>query len=282
VQRNSFQCEFAGGTFQGVGTSCDLAYTSITPPPPGGGAFEDISGTGTQITIWIGSVDDGYASIPIGFTFPFYSNSYTDAFVGTNGFITFGAGSTTFTNVCLPATTAPNNGVYPLWDDYHLHASHTGRVFYETRMSPNRLIVQWDLVGHYNGGGVPIDQSTFEGVLFESGGIEYRYGTITPVPACGAGGAGASVGIENSTGTMGLSYDNTLLGTGGTSLEVQAVSPCPSCTADFNRDGTVNSQDYFDFLVAFFGGEPGADFNRDGTVNSQDYFDFLVAFFTGC
>ncbi len=30
----------------------------------------------------------------------------------------------------------------------------------------------------------------------------------------------------------------------------------PSCRPDFNRDGELNSQDYFDFLGAFLDGSP--------------------------
>ncbi len=55
-----------------------------------------------------------------------------------------------------------------------------------------------------------------------------------------------------------------------------------TCPSDFNNDGSVNSQDFFDFLTAFFAAAPQADFNADGTVNSQDFFDFLTAFFAGC
>jgi hypothetical protein len=54
------------------------------------------------------------------------------------------------------------------------------------------------------------------------------------------------------------------------------------CPADFNCDSHVNSQDFFDFLTAFFAGTPNADFNRDTLVNSQDFFDFLAGFFAGC
>ncbi len=61
------------------------------------------------------------------------------------------------------------------------------------------------------------------------------------------------------------------------------VSTCdPVCAADFNGDTFVNSQDFFDFISAFFALEPASDFNRDAFINSQDFFDFLNAFFAGC
>ncbi len=56
------------------------------------------------------------------------------------------------------------------------------------------------------------------------------------------------------------------------------------CQADFNTDGFVNSQDFFDFITNFLSTPPGpgADFNADGFVNSQDFFDFLTVLFAGC
>ena len=52
------------------------------------------------------------------------------------------------------------------------------------------------------------------------------------------------------------------------------------CPSDYNADGTTTSQDFFDFVAAFFAGT--ADFNRDGHTDSQDFFDFVGSFFTGC
>ncbi|MBC7773115.1 MAG: hypothetical protein H7210_11505 [Pyrinomonadaceae bacterium] len=54
------------------------------------------------------------------------------------------------------------------------------------------------------------------------------------------------------------------------------------CAADINGDGVATSQDFFDFLNAFFQNLPLADINHDGTITSQDFFDFITAFFAGC
>lgn len=57
------------------------------------------------------------------------------------------------------------------------------------------------------------------------------------------------------------------------------------CACNVNRDGFLNSQDFFDFVSCFFGGGcpvgQTADYNLDGVSNSQDFFDFLVCFFGG-
>jgi hypothetical protein len=54
------------------------------------------------------------------------------------------------------------------------------------------------------------------------------------------------------------------------------------CPGDFNADGVLNSQDFFDFVNAFFQELPEADFDESGTIDSADFFAYLEAFFGEC
>jgi hypothetical protein len=53
----------------------------------------------------------------------------------------------------------------------------------------------------------------------------------------------------------------------------------PACDCEFDGTAGITSQDFFDFITAFFNLSASADVNHDGSITSQDYFDFLTCFF---
>lgn len=63
---------------------------------------------------------------------------------------------------------------------------------------------------------------------------------------------------------------NITLGIGG---EIQGGG----CAPDWNGDGELNSDDFFDFIDDFLN-SGDADYNGDGETNSDDFFDFIGDF----
>ena len=55
-----------------------------------------------------------------------------------------------------------------------------------------------------------------------------------------------------------------------------------SCPADFNGDGSVDTQDVLAFTNAWSKRDRSADFNQDGAVNTRDMIAFLNAWAAGC
>jgi hypothetical protein len=182
----------------GSGGPDAFGYRWIDSDEPGGPAFNwvDISTTGTQITTWTGSADDGYAAVPLPFSFPFYGTSYTTMNVITNGNVQLGTGtSTTFSNSAIPSTALPNNAVYPFWDDLDLRTS--GSVHYQNDAANGRFIVQWTDVPHYLPG-TDTGLYTFQVMLYQNGNILTQYLNMRQQVQS------ATIGIENTGGTIGL------------------------------------------------------------------------------
>jgi hypothetical protein len=73
---------------------------------------------GNCTTPGVGSVvgDDSFLMHALGFAYSFYGVAYADLFVGSNGFVTFGAGDTTFTESVIAHRAGPPR-IAAFWDD---------------------------------------------------------------------------------------------------------------------------------------------------------------------
>jgi len=137
---------------------------------------------------------------PLGFTFTFYDEEYTEFYINTNGQVLLGTGSDAYSNRPIPSVDAPNGFIAPFWDD--LTPNLGGRIHYRGygAAPDRRTVIAWEEVPAYSGGG----ELTFEVVLFErDGSILLQYQSLE---GAAAGGTGATVGIENPTGEQGIEY----------------------------------------------------------------------------
>ena len=137
----------------------------------------------------------------IGFTFCFYGQTYTQFYVGSNGWVSFSPGQPiTFTTQTLPTGNAlvPKNCIMGPWQDWHPGIG--GQIKYQTvGTAPCRkLIVSWIGVPMFSCTG---NQGTFHIVLNESSNYIDSY--IQSKPAClqWQGGT-ATQGIHNAAGTL--------------------------------------------------------------------------------
>lgn len=171
----------------------------IDSDEPGGPAYNwvNISSQGTRVTL----SDDSYAGpFDIGFTFPFFENSYSQLYIGSNGIITFGSGSSSLSNTNIPNSGTPNNMIAMWWDD--LNPGAYGNVYYYFDSPNSRFIVSFDSVPNYiSGGGT--GALTFQAILYSNGKIFLNYASMNPGTDTDSL-HGATIGIENAAGNDGL------------------------------------------------------------------------------
>ncbi|MBD3166315.1 T9SS type A sorting domain-containing protein [bacterium] len=182
----------------------NYGYVVLDSDEPDGPDFDyvDITGTGTVPTI---PGDDDYTGpLPIGFDFPFYGNTYTEWYLGSNGMIGFGptTGITTYTNGSIPSTDTPNNLIAWFWDDLDPDNGAEGTCYYQNMMigDINALVIQFVDWDKFNGGP---DQANInaEVIIDERGRVLIQYQDLStmPINSC-------TIGIENEDGSDGLAY----------------------------------------------------------------------------
>ena len=168
---------------------------SVSPIP-----YVAQTNTGTQLFM---SDDSQQGPFPIGFNFCFFGTTYTQFYVGSNGWISFSPGQpTTFSSQLIPTFSAlvPKNCIMGPWQDWHPGLG--GQIRYQTSgVAPCRkLTVSWIGVPMFSCTG---NQGTFHIVIYESSNNIENY--IQNKPACLTWQGGTAVeGIHNLTGTIGI------------------------------------------------------------------------------
>jgi gliding motility-associated-like protein len=156
--------------------------------------------TGTQLFM---ADDSQQGPFNIGFTFCFFGTTYTQFYVGSNGWISFSGGQpTTFTTVPIPTANplVPKNCIMGPWQDWHPGLG--GQIRYQVSgVAPCRkLTVSWIGVPMFSCTG---NQGTFHIVIYESTNVIENH--IANKPAClqWQGGT-ATQGVHNLAGTIGI------------------------------------------------------------------------------
>lgn len=173
--------------------------------------FTALSGTFTEITGGTGvasiQTDDAQsAPINIGFSFNYCGTAYTTIMANSNGWITFGAGTTN--SATMRGNSTANLGsikpaLLPLWDD--LDGSSGTASYLVTGTAPNRVFTfQWK---NWNWDWLSSVNISFQVKLYETTNIVdyiYRQEGSTGSPSS------ATIGIGDNEATVGyLVLDNT-------------------------------------------------------------------------
>ncbi len=189
------------GTPGSNGEGACVGYTTSTIPVK----FKDISTSGRVVAV--PDLDDSVATIDV-------TSSPVTAFGATTNTITVStngwmlpksySGDSNLSNKVSPNTTAPDVGgvIAPFWDDLRFLSARSGSALLVQRFAanedPNEVrpywVIQWNKIEAY----LENDDLSFEVKLFDTGDIEYHYGTMMSGSTANRGsGNSATVWLES-------------------------------------------------------------------------------------
>jgi hypothetical protein len=155
--------------------------------------------------------DDNFLEVPLPFSFTFYKVRYTNAYVSTNGFLSFIRGTPSPSNASVPTTGIPNGAVYAFWDDLLLDSAASVRTELLGTAPNRRFVIEWRNATFF---GYKSKRVDFEIVLHENGVILLQYRNIASDAQ--EMGSSATVGVEDETGNSAVqvSFNRASIGVG--------------------------------------------------------------------
>lgn len=158
----------------------------------------DISAVGTSVAIANNSQS---ALLPMGLSFPLYEASFSSCVLSSEGFITFAPYSGFQSiNFSFPYAGLPHSIIAPFWDDLGYTAG-TSQLLCWADTTGGRFVASWL---NFLKGTTPL---SFQIILEASGDVQVNY---LDLPAGLVNSA--SVGLENATGTVGLTVNHNNAG----------------------------------------------------------------------
>ncbi len=226
-------------------------YEAAIEPLAGGVLpFEPTNGTPLPLT----DDDSEFVSITGGNTVEIYGQSFSSFHVGSNGYVTFSASDTDFSESIGDHFDTPR--VSGIFDD--LNPSDAGTVYYQ--QLADRMVISWDAVTEFFAG----NQNTFQIELHFDGTIVISWERLDTNDCI--------VGISEGVGEDPDFIQSDL-----------STYPAPNnCQADFTGDGALDFFDISAFLTLFSSNDPSADINQDGQWDFFDISSFLTLFSAGC
>jgi len=194
--------------------------------------YNPLGTTGTSISL---NDDDNLGPFPIGFSFEFYGQTFTQFRICTNGFITFGDQSGRYSPGAFPEAASPNGVIATYWTDLFPTAGYFAR--YRTEgTSPNRMMVHSGRMTWYDNRNAWVE---YQIVLFEgSNKIQttiISQGWTTP----------ATQGVENHQGTLAATPPNrnlTSFNGAGTTFEYTPMALLQGWESQGTRNTNISGQ----------------------------------------
>ncbi|MCK4328216.1 T9SS type A sorting domain-containing protein [candidate division WOR-3 bacterium] len=199
--------------YKSTGGPDNYGYTWIDSDEAGGPEFNwiDITTIGTEFV----DLDDDEirGPFPIGFEFPYYWYKVNQFYFSTNGAMSFSDNvlyhvwpSMGYTTQ-MPSPTRPNDIVVPLGGDLIFGTDGGGSAYYWSN-NVDTFIVSWIEVPEWFSDSLYHGSHTFQIILSkEDSCITLQYGPQLGTFMCGtADDPKTAIGIENSSGNIGLQY----------------------------------------------------------------------------